>query len=49
MTFLGPTPNQLEWFKRQIKRETVRIDSKGDYVRLEDVVELVERAFEDVG
>lgn len=37
----------VQWFKKQIKREAVRIDGKGHHVRLENVMEVVERAFGD--
>ena len=39
----------VEWFERQIRKNAFRIDRKDYYVRVENVIELVERAFEDAG
>lgn len=35
----------VKWFKRLIRKEAVRIDGKEYYARLENVMEVVERAF----
>jgi hypothetical protein len=38
----------VEWFEKEIKKEAVRIDNKESYIRLQDVMALVERAFGDM-
>ncbi len=38
----------VEWFKKEIEKEAVRIVKKGSYVRVEGIIRLVEKAFGDV-
>jgi hypothetical protein len=35
----------IEWFKKWIEKDAVTVDGKGHLVRLENVIELMERAF----
>jgi hypothetical protein len=35
----------VEWFERQVRKDAFRNDKKDYYVRLENVMEVVERAF----
>jgi len=37
----------VEWFERQVMKDALRINRKDYYVRVENLIELVERAFED--
>jgi hypothetical protein len=35
----------VDWFERQLRKDAFRIDRKDYYVRLQNVMEVVERAF----